>query len=135
MPFTWWNPLTYFPALFHFLTFGHFTYNSRFKRRLNQRLKEEAVSFRDSRAKHSFVKNVRQNLLKDIKKDIQTDTQNQINQVLKKEGVSFFDRQSMRTQLAQDLKGELNDQALSNRFAIAEPIFIAQIKEFVDEFT
>lgn len=93
------------------------------------------MSFRDSRAKHSFVKNVRQNLLKDIKKDIQTDTQNQINQVLKKEGVSFFDRQSMRTQLAQDLKGELNDQALSNRFAIAEPIFIAQIKEFVDEFT
>lgn len=97
MPFTWWNPLTYFPALFHFLTFGHFTYNSRFKRRLNQRLKEEAVYFRDSRAKHSFVKNVRQNLLKDIKKDIQTDTQNQINQVLTKEGVSFFDRQSMRT--------------------------------------
>ena len=135
MPFTWWNPLTYFTSLFHFLTFGHFTFHSRFKRQLNQRLKEEADAFRDGRAKHTFVKRVRQKLLQDIKKDIQTDTHNQITQVLKKEGVSFWDRQTMRGQLKEELNSELNGQALSDRFEIAEPIFIAQIQEFIDEFS
>jgi hypothetical protein len=24
--FTWWNPLTYIPAVFHLVTFGHFTF-------------------------------------------------------------------------------------------------------------
>ena len=138
--FTWWNPLTYIPAVFHLVTFGHYTCQKRFERNLRKSLNEESTAFTNKAAKPTFVSRVRSRILDDLKIDIKYDTQAQLRNLTwemfyQNSEIMYQDLIDYHETEGKQIIEKVSVEELKRRFSIIQPIFEEQIQEFTEEFS
>jgi len=106
--------------VFNLVTLNRFTYETKFTNKLKQQLEKDLHHFSNDRAKYSYVKHVRSDLIEQIKSEVSAQTDENLRQMFMESMLSYSEF-SMIIDLfhekhSQSINAKLNKEFLLQRF-------------------